>query len=81
MSTHGSLVRIHDLHTRRESWVRILAHVMMMAGRASTLNSLLSSNKVSLLTGEQTLRPHKGNNNVEYKWKQKAVISLIIYGI
>jgi len=40
---------------------------MVVAGRASGLNSLLSLNKVSLLTEEQTPRPCAGINNAEYK--------------
>jgi len=42
-----------------------------VVGRASDLNSLLSSNKVSLLTREQTPWPRTGINNVEHKRKQK----------
>jgi len=43
----------------------------VVAGRASHLNSLLSSNKASLLTREQTPWPRTGINNGEYKWKHK----------
>jgi len=44
---------------------------MVVAGRAFGLDSHLSSNKVSLLTMEQTPQPRTGINNVEYKGKQK----------
>ena len=49
---------------------------------ASDLNSLLGSNKVSLLTREQTLSPHTRINNVEYKCKKKnSSNSLISLGV
>ena len=40
---------------------------MVVAGSASDLNSLLSSDKVSLLTTEQTPLPPTGISNVEYR--------------
>jgi len=46
---------------------------MMVAGRAVDLNSLLSSNKIALVTREQTPRPRRGINNVEYKRKQQNI--------
>jgi len=44
---------------------------MAVTGRASDLNSLPSSNKVSLLTRKQTPQPRTGSYNVEYKCKQQ----------
>ena len=59
-SGRGLMVRIYDLRaascgfeSQKES--------MVVAGRASDLNLLLSSSKVSLLTREQTPRPRTGN--------------------
>jgi len=63
-SSSGLMVRIAGV-TCNESWVQIPEKPMVAAGRASDLNSFLSSNKVSLLTGEQTPRPHTEINNVE----------------
>jgi len=46
---------------------------MVVAERTSNLNSLLSSNKASLLTREQTPRPGTGINTVEYKLNQQTL--------
>jgi len=84
-NSRGLVVRKHDLPTASgEPWVRIPEKSVVVTGRASDLNSLLSPNKVSLLTSEQTSRPHigiynveitprprGGINNVEYKRKRK----------
>jgi len=53
---------------------------MVVAGRASDLNSLLSSNKVFLLPREQTPPPRTGVNNVEYKLHHPAQ-GLIMWSI
>ena len=50
----------------------------MVAGRASDPNSPVSSNKVSLLTGEQTLRPRTGINNMEYKLISVPLMKILI---
>ena len=42
----------------------------IVTGSASNRDSLLNSNKVSLLTREQASRPRTGINNVEYKRKK-----------
>ena len=51
---------------------------MVVTKRAFDLKSLRSSNKVSLLTGEQTPKHRTEINNVEYKRKQetKCIITL-----
>jgi len=43
--------------------------VVLVAGRASDFNSLLSSNNVSFLTREEIPWLRTGINSVEYKWK------------
>jgi len=43
-----------------ELWVQIPEKSMVVTGRASDLKSLLSSNKVSLLTREHTPQPRTG---------------------
>ena len=55
------MVRMHDLFAHSESSVQIPKKSTVVAGRASDLNSLLRSDKVSLLTMEQTPRPRPGN--------------------
>jgi len=77
------MVGIHDLRgfARSESWVQITENSMVAARRASDLYSLRRSNKVSLLTGEQTPRPHTGNNIVEYKLilVPVMILSIVVY--
>ena len=51
---------------------------MVVAGKASDLNSLISSDKVAPLTREQIPRRRTGINNVEYEWKQKILSSPLI---
>ena len=51
---------------------------MVVARRAPDLNSLLSSNKVFLLTGEQTPGPRIGINNVKYKRISVPLMIIII---
>jgi len=51
---------------------------MVVAGRASDLNSLLSSNKVFLFIRERHSRPHTGFNNVEYKLIAVPFIIILI---
>jgi len=46
----------------------------VVAGRASDLNSLLCSDKVSLLTMEQTPRPRTGNIGSINKAKKGFII-------
>jgi len=53
---------------------------MMVAGTAFDLNSLLSTEKVSLLNREQTPRTRAGNNNLEYKLHE-PVQGIIIWSI
>jgi len=55
-SGHGLMVRIHVLLAASREFKKVNGGI-----------SLLSSNKVSRLTSEQTLPPGTGNNNVEYK--------------
>jgi len=61
-----------------ESWTGIPERSTAVTRRAAYPISLLNSNKVLLLTGEQTPRPRSGNNNIEYKWEQKAKKQWII---
>jgi len=52
---------------------------MVVARRASNLNSLLCSNKISLVTRERTPRPCTGINNVEYKLLLRTGINNVEY--
>ena len=69
--------RIHDCASR----VQIPEKTMAVAGRVSDLNSLLNSNKSLPVNQEQTLRPHTGINNVEYKLISVPlmIISIAVY--
>jgi len=58
-SSRGLMVRIHDLRAASCGF-ESLKKSMVVAGRASDLNLLLSSRKVSLLTREQTPRGISG---------------------
>jgi len=69
----GLVVRINDSRTATPG-VQIPKKSMVLARKAFGLNSLLSSNEVSLFTRERTLRSRTGINNVEYKRKQKTRI-------
>jgi len=63
------VVRIDNLHALR---VRIPENSMVVTSRSPDLNSLLSSNKLSLVTRGQNPWPCTGNKNVEYKCKQSV---------
>ena len=54
---------------------------MVVTGMAPDLNSLLSTNKVSLLPREKTSRPCIGFNNAEYERKQIALHIFIDWGM
>jgi len=45
--------------------------------KKSDLNSILSSNKISLLTRQRTPRPRTGINNMEYKRKQTRLTDFL----
>jgi len=73
------VVIIHDLHGAcKESEVQIPEKSMMMAKGTSDLNSLLTTNKVSLLTREQTPWPRMEIYNMQYKWKKNPQYNLAI---
>jgi len=65
------MVRIPDLRATSR-WIRTPKKLMVVTGRPFKFNSLLSSDKVSPLTREQTPRSRKGINNVEYKLHDPA---------
>jgi len=50
---------------------------MVVAGKASDVNSLPTSNKVSPLTREQTPQPRTDSNNVVYKLHNPAQILIM----
>ena len=78
---------VNDQSTRfvhSELWVRIPEKSMVVVGRASDLNSLQSSDKVSQLTREQTPRPPRGiimwsmngSKHAECRQKSNKTLSL-----
>jgi len=69
-SGRGLVVRIHNLH--QASCGLESPKSMVPRGRASNPNSLLSSNKFSLSTREQTPQSNMKNNNAEYK-RQRSI--------
>jgi len=74
-SSRGLVVRMHDLHT--ESWVQIPEKSTVVAGKASDINSLLCSDKVTLLIMEQTPRPRTGNIGSINKAKKPCLIWVV----